>query len=602
LVSGNITGRYVWTAPAGLGKTRLLVCWIKAMIALGFAFSVAICAGRVQELVDIKRELMEGDCPVPEEAIGLWHALEGAEEAPTFTKEEAEAGMYGTRRVLLLTHARMQSGPDVTRWLEYRDQPRDLVIYDESLLATGVWQASYAPVVGQIKELVAGREDAAAAFLRELMETLDAEVSSQKAGGEPRRLELPKRTDPEILEGAGRLARDRGELRSFLQNREAEFRVIVAKNDGAKATIIKPFPTVPLEALPRMVVMDASYPIRTLLKFANRDMLDKALRLKTLEEEWPWIEPGAVKRYDHLTINLMRTKRSGRLYSIEDAEDRDFGGDIVREIATLIREGIPADKPVLVWTFKKSGHDIPDFERRLRRAIGPSRRNVWIDTFGRETASNAYKRAEHVILQGCLELSPEKLAAQYIAETRNLTMPVPSECIDQLNRGEVWHHTYQALQRGCCREAWVDDQERTQAKPMQVWLFTRHHKAIRRELGRVLPGAQWKAWKPVHMAGGLTKEAMGAAVIEGILDKVATEGKPRVSLRAVKVMDPFLVNMSEGTFRRARDMFLEEDGCEWRRKGGMLIRTPKRMTTTTTSTMTTTGSTAPAAHIADLGP
>jgi hypothetical protein len=571
LASGNVIGRYVSTLGAGLGKTTSLAAWIKGMGHLGFGYSVLVCAERVSELITIKRELTEGECPVPQDLIALWHAKEEAPEPPTFENKED----FSTRQILLVTHARMQK-PEVAQWIKYQGQARDLVIYDESLLTTAVWDVLYAPVVGQIKELTAGREneDAAAIFLRKLMNALDAEVASQRRGNAPKSLRLPPH-GPELLQQAQALAWSRKELSGFLQNTEADFRVIVAKGEGAKAVIIKPFRTVPIEELPRMIVMNASWPVRTLLKLANENVKDPSLRLRTVEEVWPRIIKPSFKRYNHVEMNVMQTRRSGRQYSIDDAGEL---GDhaIAKEVAELVAS-IPESEGVLIWTFKRSDpRDMPDFERQLRHAIeeklGSPRDKLWIETFGKETATNEYKSCTNVIFAGCLELSPEKLAGMYVAETRDLTTPVPSDEIDRLNRGEVWHRVLQGMHRGSCREVFVDDQGQTQAKPIKVWLFTRHHKYIKDELGAALPGAIWRTWTPRYMTGGLSKEAKGAEVIKDILAKLS-DSVTKVSLKVLKGMDPFLANMKRVTFQKARDLALKDDELGWKRDDRSLVRT-----------------------------
>ena len=78
LANGSVQGRYVFDLPAGLGKTTLLVCWAKAMMAIGFDWSLAVCASRVEELIDIQKELTSGELAIPEDAVGLWHAKEDA--------------------------------------------------------------------------------------------------------------------------------------------------------------------------------------------------------------------------------------------------------------------------------------------------------------------------------------------------------------------------------------------------------------------------------------------------------------------------------------------------------------------------------------------
>jgi hypothetical protein len=118
LARGSVRGRYVFDLPAGLGKTTLLVCWTRAMIALGLDWSIAICASRVEELIDIQKELTSGELAISEDEIGLWHAKEDAAVPPTFTRPDAD--QYGSKRILLLTHSRMQKGQEVARWLQYK--------------------------------------------------------------------------------------------------------------------------------------------------------------------------------------------------------------------------------------------------------------------------------------------------------------------------------------------------------------------------------------------------------------------------------------------------------------------------------------------------
>jgi hypothetical protein len=242
MAHGSVTGRYVFTLPAGLGKTRLMVCWIKAMVALGCPWSVAICAGRVEELIDVKHELMEGEYPVPENLIGLWHAKEEAPEPPTFTAEEAKAGMYGTRRILLLTHARMQKGEEITEWLRYEGRRRDLVIYDESLLTTGYWQSRYASVVGQLAEAVARTKTGSQTkvVLQDFLEALHHERAAQENGEDPSPIKLPEEItrSGEVRDQLDKMLNPRmvrrrlTDLRDlfFHHNNEADIRLVVAQN------------------------------------------------------------------------------------------------------------------------------------------------------------------------------------------------------------------------------------------------------------------------------------------------------------------------------------------------------------------------------------
>ena len=583
IASGNIPGRYVWSATAGLGKTRLMISWVKAMVALGFPWSVAICAERVEELTTIQAALLEGECPVPKDLIGIWFAdRPDAAVPPTFNKRQAAAGAYGTKPILLLTHSRMQRGQEVAQGLRYRGQPRDLVFYDESMLTASFWEAPYWCVSSELRAAIDLMEigSRAKAILQAILDMLDREKEAQLKGALPTLIKLPEEVTrkSEVRDEIARIVAvyDLKHLDDLLfhQNREADIRLILAKNPR-NTILIRTFTAVPIEELDRLVILDASYPIRTLPQLANEHIHPdaKALRVKTFEETWPRIFKGmaGIKHYDHVQIDLMPTLRSGRQYSIDDA---DMGGDIVKVIAS-----IPEDEPVLVWTFLPHGDNgaAPvDFGRNLRDALveqlgADAATRVKIETFGQEQATNTYKHIPNVIFQGCLELRPEQLAAQYVAETRDILAPVAWSEIDRINQGEVVHRIYQALHRGRCREAWLDTKGQTQARPMRVWIFNRFHKYLQQELGRVMPGVKFTTWWPEHMGKeALSKEAMGAMIIKGILGNMTTD---KISLRAMRKMSPILCGLAKRTFQRARDLALGGDEGGWTMKGSSLVRT-----------------------------
>jgi hypothetical protein len=330
-----------------------------------------------------------------------------------------------------------------------------------------------------------------------------------------------------------------------------------------------------------MLVLDASFPVRTLLKLGNERIHEnaKGLQLKPVQQAW-WFMTPHFKRYDRVTINVMPTRRSGRQYSSDDA---DFDADlstIGTEIAALVA-GIPQNEAVLIRTFlkKPAGPDFTQLLQQSMRAVGidpdgkldvdgQERPRIVIDTFGRETATNAYRYCTNVIFTGCLELPRETLAAQYIAETRDLTVPVTSEDIDRLNRGEVWHRICQGLNRAACRDVWVDDHGRTQAKPTNVWLFTRFQKYIEEELGAAMPGVEWKLWMPRYLDEEVvSKETVGSLLIREILEGLEED---KISSMALKEKDTFLSNMPKTTFRRARKLATE--GSEWTLQGSSLVR------------------------------
>ena len=79
LATGEHKGRVVYPLAAGLGKTTAIKCWIKTVSDLeGCELSAAVSAFKVEQLCELKRELIE--LGVPEEKIGLVHSKKDASE------------------------------------------------------------------------------------------------------------------------------------------------------------------------------------------------------------------------------------------------------------------------------------------------------------------------------------------------------------------------------------------------------------------------------------------------------------------------------------------------------------------------------------------
>lgn len=139
-----------------------------------------------------------------------------------------------------------------------------------------------------------------------------------------------------------------------------------------------------------------------------------------MQKTWPWVNPY-FKRYDHVTIHVMPTRRSGRQFAIDDLEFNPDFSTIDKEIASVVA-GVPGNEAVLIWTFLRPPA-MPDLTQLLQEALraigvepgtklnldGQERPRIVIDTFGRETATNAYRYCTNVIFTGCLELPRENL-------------------------------------------------------------------------------------------------------------------------------------------------------------------------------------------------
>jgi hypothetical protein len=72
MARGEITGRFAFDLPTGCGKTQSVVAWCQAVHECQSGHSVVIAASKVEELCDIKRNLI--DKGVPADRIGLIHS------------------------------------------------------------------------------------------------------------------------------------------------------------------------------------------------------------------------------------------------------------------------------------------------------------------------------------------------------------------------------------------------------------------------------------------------------------------------------------------------------------------------------------------------
>ncbi|MCB1970970.1 MAG: hypothetical protein KDG54_11240 [Geminicoccaceae bacterium] len=613
VASGETTGRHVLDLPTGLGKTTAMVCWVKAMMALPTGWSVAIGASRIKELCDIHDGLVSGDEALPEHEIGLWYLPKSPKAAnrgdpdgdsdpndderpsrkPTFLPKETHR--YRERRVLLLTHQRVRQGERAIEQLRFQDGPRNLVIYDESLLTTEPVRLDCGELRGRIEKVFSTKlaNSRVAKILNDLRECLVVEADQQENGGSPRQLELGSKlgtaADVQNVQAVVNEALGRPKngaqgtplqilLNDFIDYGPKPGRLLVIDKEFKNAEFIYSKVRV-LDEIDRMVVLDASWPLCALMDEAMRRLPKdkKHLGLKPLAREGG-NTITAIKHYKNLEIHWTGSKASGRGYL-----EKDFGNlansKLLPDITKVIRQ-IAEEEAILIWVFKaregrtdnrrqleeylkKQGVDI-DAEIDLHNLKGTERkRRIVIRTFGQETADNAYSYCTNVIFAGCMELPKGQLTARLLTESRDLLADVPGETADLLVSSDVHKRIYQAISRAACRKVYADEEGHTQAEATRVWLICRHDNTKER-LRKVFPGAVWNGWA----SSITTKIERAAEIIRQILVKATGN---RVSIRSIKRKLPgTLKNMGPKHFQKARDEAIR--GTEWYVIGQSLVR------------------------------
>lgn len=575
----KLRGRYAFPLPTGCAKTTAVIAWCAMVAALGYDhISVSIAASKVEALCELKRALIAQG--VPADKIGLLHSYrhdpakvtQGRSMPDGFASEPATAD-NDSRQFMLVTHQRVRTAAGLNLFNTYRGKPRDLLIYDESLLASdsvgltvgllradAAWVAARATTQPSFKKL--------ADYLAQCLSIIDEELARQKvhAVTAPPALTLPPLADPEMAELKALLSRHPllSEANALLGIAREQVRVLASGEDGVLWYEV----SVPAE-LRNIVILDASFPIRKLTRL-DKTIHDAERVLPELKRLGASL--SALKRYDDVTV-YQWFRGGGRGAMTDDFAQPVGKREVAREIVEVVRS-VPVDESILVFVFKaRGGSDKVDFAKTLLRDLeeagidtqartpqGKPRINVL--TWGNETSLNDYAHCAHVVLAGVLQRSSIDLAASYVGQVNDLSARVTQDQVKDLALSEVCHLVYQALSRGSCR---VIDKGR--AKRMTAYIV---HKdiGIRPVLSGVMPGVHWRTWETKRAEKDRGVIAQLAAKIAEHLSTLPPE-VDAVSVRDLKKA-PGLGECHDSVFKKARDKALSL--VPWSLSGRTLVR------------------------------
>jgi hypothetical protein len=524
MARGELMGRVAFPLGTGLGKTSSIRAWIIAAHQeglLGSAVSLAVACSRIEALADLKRDLVRAG--VPAEQVGLIHSYtynpelaravlareEGAKLLPNHATEERTEDCSKCP-IVLVSHSKVLNGHDRAAYETFQGKPRDLIIWDESLIATdsiAVTLAQLRRSKGYLPDLHVHPTGAVAEYwLANAIAQLEAEAAAQLAGAEPKVMMLTGVT-PEMLE----------EFRSAVSMVEAELR---------KPRLLDPLRTVMDFSctLARVCVkmgngmndnLTAAYGIRV-PDHLNMVVLDASASIRMLQTMDPKLivadVPTAAKRWDNVTIKHMRVP--GGRTSIEGhfRKPRESRW-IPKELARIIK-GAPAYEGVVIFSFKHRGekdvdvlgtlmsdleHHGVDLGAKVKDAKGNEKDRVLTATWGMETGLNTFAHCKHVILLGVIRQDWKDLVASIIAQKRDLLVEVTTDEVAAVAATEVAHVVYQALSRGHARVV-----EGGQAGEMAGYIIEEDRQdRLKDDLDPVMPGATWADWGRPKEAGKL---------------------------------------------------------------------------------------------------
>lgn len=604
LALGMKQGRYAYPLGCGLGKTQSVVAFCAALHELGLDHqSVAVSASKVEALCDLKRSLLAQGVPL--EKIGLLHGytydpLKVSKLRPT---EPGHASEPRTSDVdnerspfLLVTHNRVRGLGDVRRFPQYRGVPRDLLVWDESLLAAdarSITLTSLQSSLGYLQPIARHEQPGLCDYLQEVIGMLSTEAERQRVtrdAAQPLGVpQLPLETFQQYKALLKQWDVWVLPLVDLLEMSLQPIRVIASPNRSDDGLVTYDI-AVP-QALTSIAILDASYPIRIL------EQLDKTIRPGL-------IIPTDLKRFDNVTVHHLR-KPSGR-----GSTEKDFLSDrkISSEVCHLLSTQLKADEAAIIFTFKPSGqsrrgksstrHRIIDCGALLREdmrnaGLDPEQK-LWVQqgegagrtlaemprwiflTWGQETSLNEYAYARHVVFTGVLHRDRLDVASSYVAQSDDLFAPAGSKAIGEAIDSECAHSVYQALSRGACRHVNGDGQ----ALEMHAWLMHSHER-LRPALESVMPGLRWERWRGKYLVPEGPRGPLTADILRhlGGLPSEVT----RLSVQQLK-KDIDHNNVAAKTFQRAlEDALLEST---WLKENRSVVRIAEVLPLPATSALT----------------
>jgi hypothetical protein len=624
MASGGIKKeRVVVPMPTGYGKTTTAIAFMVALHRYGIEdISVAVSSNRIEDLAKIKRDLVRYGGPDILPKIGLLHSnqydpekarkyLEGEEPLKKgYSSERAIDTEPTTKQFMLLTHSRLRNSTDdeaLDRWNTFNGQTRSIVIYDESLLPADVMSfdlKSFSTQVGAHGGSLKYGEDGTDItvqreryeWLRKVDELFESAAPTTRNGA-PVVVQIPTLSEEKVaaFKAAPYLTvKDHPTLDACIDFAGASVRLI--KGQGQ---YLATYEVVVHPMLKRVVILDASYPIRSLARHPStisihnlRGWYSKALS--------PYMgdEPTKMMK-DHREVIVAIMEGGWGKSGVQADIDKGATGrsnpksKLVNDVVQVIKRVVSPYESVLVFTYKgdtdsggidqgkmlktaltKEGIDVD--------AVMPNgKRRINITTWGNETGTNEFAHCEHVILAGVLQLPEHALAGGYLASQDDLAAEVESE-MSRIKTSEGAHLIYQALSRGASRrtraeQVKVDGPRFPAAGKMTAWIVVpeKMRKQVSKHLQTVMPGVRFADWHGSYGGGKKPERAVSGAVkaIRVILAEQAAEGVEKVSSRRLKGLMPAdLKNTASRSWARAVQEVSEDPQIPWELTGSSLVR------------------------------
>jgi hypothetical protein len=588
MAQGTLRGRWAFGLQTGLGKTTCAVAWLTALARLGLAgrITVAVASMEVQALCEMWDKL--ASLGVPMEQVGLLHSKPNASHKTT---PEATA-----RPILLLCHARVR-----TKFLDqfrYAGEMRDLLIYDESLVSTHSSTCASSTLT-ELAFAMAGhcsREEEyqekygdVSVWLTEVENAVAQELKRLTAISSTQSVVLLPQRPQETLDRFSEVMAGNETVQSLIKMVPGPVKVSNFADKGVLTFQV----SVPA-ALQNIIILDASNPIRDLVRFDKTvmDAEEHLPRLKALG-----VSLASLKRYDGTTIHQMKARGGKTAMKASFRRTHSDQRQISKEVVEVLKR-ITEDQATLVIVFKpiyeKTG--LVNFVKIMEDDITASgvatmkhqdsvelvsivgdggrtekKPRVSITTWGLHKGTNQYTHCKNLVMVGIIHRDLLDLFGNLNGQLGDISLEQTRKRLMDLQLSEVAHDAFQAIGRIQCRTV-VEGV----ALPVNVWLI-HYSKNLQEKLEPVLQGAAWKKWETKYDDLAPNKEPgvilTAARAINEHLIKLAAAGQTRTSSKALRKSVRECLKLKPDTLSDAISKALDISN-KWLREGRGLVYGP----------------------------
>lgn len=540
----------------GGGKTTT----VKAVIAAlkDTDYSVAVATESIAELGKLRDGLVA--LGVSPDQVGVYHAdkMNKVESIPYSDVEETQ--------FLLITHARVKG--QNPHYKEWKGKPRSLLIWDE------VFQSAigeHLPITYFLSD-VGGLSRAVSVLTKggdyyphaeEMVEWMNEcsrvveELFEEEAGGvgELPALPIALEDTKAFFSVVRRYITKHTEWMETLAEWSAKMdsRVRVAKPSNRFHTAIQFYVAIPDE----------------LKKIINLDAGAKVSKLLSLDESVSILPTKANKSYENVIVkhtNALSSKSA--MHNLKE--------EYAQEIRTIVENEIPEGERVLVLGFKDDklkNYFMREFGRYgwVKDKDGQSVPRVYYLHYGAHKASNDYTGFKYVITAGVLFRDPHELAAQVVAQQRNVEASINDEIVNEVQNSEQAQLLYQAFSR-CHLRNTVDGK----AGEATIYLFhptSKDRMQAVHSLLDLMDGVKLEKRKAVHLREAFSKgvEKMAEELSDDILSYLAGVGMDKVSTSSIhKALSPGVPTNSRAWKDAVK--LVGEQSVDWSHEGRSFVR------------------------------